>query len=171
MYTKTGGIIMRIYITVLLTFVMSYMSAEPIDGKVISVIDGNTFEILTKDKEKVTVMLFDADSPELGQAYGTEAKSYAEKSLLKKKVKVEIKGKDRWGNKLAKITLKGNVDFSEQIIKSGLAWVGLKHQKLASLKNLEDNAKSATLGMWQSDEIVSPWIFRRKQTMLQAKSR
>lgn len=150
---------------------MSGVFADSIEGKVTSVIDGNTFEVLTKDKEKVRIMLFDVDSPEIGQEYGDQAKSFVEKLILKKKVKVEFKGKDRWGNKLAKVSLKNGDDLSEKMVKSGLAWVGLRHQKIASLKKLETSAKDNTLGMWQNDEIVSPWVYRRKQTMLQAKSR
>lgn len=155
----------------LLSFTISGVWADTLEGKVVTVINGDTFEILTKDKEKVKVMLFNADSPELGQEFGKEAKSFVEKLLLKKKVKVVMKGKDRWGNKLAQIKLKNGDDLSEKMIKAGFAWVGLKHQKLNSLKSLENSAKNKSLGLWQGADFVSPWVYRRKQTMLQAKSR
>jgi len=166
-----GGTPMKTIYILLLTFISSVVSAETIEGKVIDVIDGNTFEVLTKEKEKIIFMLFDVDSPEIGQEYGEEAKSFVSKLALKKKVVVNTKGKDRWGNKLAQISLKNGDNLSELLVKSGLAWVGERYQSIASLKTLENTAKCSTLGMWQSDEIVSPWVYRRKQTMRQAKSR
>ena len=153
-----------------LTFLIT-SQAETLEGKVVSVVDGNTFEILTKDKEKVKVMLYDVDSPELDQPHGKEAKVFVEKLLLKKKVKVELKGKDRWGNKLAGIQLKNGSDLSTELVKSGFAWVGERYQKLGQLKGFENSAKDKKIGMWQNQEIVSPWVYRRKQTMLRAKGR
>ncbi|MEL7004255.1 MAG: thermonuclease family protein [Bacteroidota bacterium] len=162
---------MRTVYIVVLAFLTYAVSAETIEGKIIDVIDGNTFEVLTKEKEKITFMLFDVDSPEIGQEYGEEAKSFVTKVVLKKKVIIKTKGKDRWGNKLAQISLRNGDDLSEILVKSGLAWVGERYQSIASLKTLESTAKDNTLGMWQSEEIMSPWVYRRKQTMLRAKSR
>ena len=75
-------------------------------GKVVAIEDGNTIEIETKEEGIIKVMLSEADCPELTQEFGEEAKAFTTDLIYKKKVIVEMKGKDRWGNKLAIIKLK-----------------------------------------------------------------
>src|SRR6218665_1714492 len=73
---------------------------EEIAGKVVTVIDGNTIEMVTAENEKYKIMLHGIDSPELEQQYGDKAKKYLEKLILDKLVVVKIQGKDRWGTRL-----------------------------------------------------------------------
>lgn len=137
------------------------------EGKVINVIDGNTLEI-DNGEEVVKVMLKEADCPELSQEFGKEAKAFTEKLLLKKKVQVELKGKDRWGNKLAIVSYKNSRLLHEELIKNGLAWVPQNEDN--SLQALALQARESKTGLWQKEEPIPPWIYRRKQTMMQPKS-
>lgn len=140
-------------------------------AKVIRVIDGNTIEILTEDKEVYQVILKDVDSPELGQEFGNEAKKFTENLLLKKKVTVEMKGKDMWGNRLVGITLKNGKSVEVELLQAGLAWQNKLKSKNAELTTMEQNSKENKLGLWASDNPIAPWIYRRQQTMVVAKSR
>lgn len=148
----------------------SFLQAQEFSAKVVSVIDGNTFEIIDTDKEKVKIMLSMVDAPELGQPFAEEAKAFSGKLLLKKKVTVEYKGKDFFGNKLAKITLKNGEEVHKLLLSEGLAMV-MERKKDAELLALQEKAKSGKVGLWIAEEIVTPWVYRRKQTMMQAKSR
>lgn len=137
-------------------------------GKVIAVEDGNTIEVETKEEGVIKVMLSEADCPELTQQFGEEAKAFTEDLVYKKKVIVEMKGKDRWGNKLAVIKLKNGKTLHEELIKNGLAWPPVK--SASQLASLAEQAKSKKEGLWSAEDPMEPWVYRRKQTMLQPKS-
>lgn len=139
---------------------------ESITGKVKSVIDGNTLEIETKD-EVHTVQLVGIDCPELGQNYGDRAKAHLESLALEKKVEFVIVGKDRWGNRLATVIIKG-VDIRLELLKEGLAWTA-ERNPLPELESVKEEARKKTRGLWKEDNPTPPWTYRRQQTMLQPK--
>jgi micrococcal nuclease len=153
----------------LFVFFIGKSEAEDFVGKVVNVIDGNTFEILNEDNEVIKFMLSEVDCPEIGQELAEEAKAYIEKMVLKKKVIVEVSGKDRWGNKLAIIRLKNGTSVHEALLKEGLAWANEKSS--SEVETLQVIAQQNKKGIWSTHEPTPPWIYRRKQTMLQPKSR
>lgn len=138
--------------------------------KVINVIDGNTVEILTDENEVLKISFKEVDSPEIGQEYGKQAKEFTEALLLKKKVFVEMKGKDMWGNRLASITLKNGKKIEEELLKAGMAWHNTLKSTDASLAELEAITKEKKVGLWENTDPVEPWIYRRQQSMLTAKT-
>jgi micrococcal nuclease len=143
---------------------------ETITGKVISVIDGNTIEVLTSDNQKEKYMLAGVDSPELTQEFGDRARRFLEKLMLEKEVRVSIQGKDRWGNYLAIVMLaKGEVDPRIELLKEGLAWTAEKNPN-PELEKYRIAAQEKGRGLWKQDNPTPPWTHRRQQTMLQAKS-
>lgn len=138
-------------------------------GKVVKVTDGNTFEIEDDNNEIFVLMLSEVDCPELGQLQGNEAKEFTEDLILKKKVAVELKGKDWLGNKLAVITLKNGSILHDELLKNGLGWASKKASDSSTL--LQTNAQQSKVGIWVEVEPTPPWVYRRQQTMMQAKSR
>jgi micrococcal nuclease len=141
-----------------------------ITGKVISVIDGNTIEVLTSDNQKEKFLLAGVDSPELTQEYGERAKKFLEKLVLEREVKVTVQGKDRWGSYLAVIVLvKGDVDPRVELLREGLAWTSEKNP-MPDLESHRVAAQEKGKGLWKQDNPTPPWIYRRQQSMLQAKS-
>ncbi|MBL3654879.1 thermonuclease family protein [Fulvivirga sediminis] len=142
--------------------------AEEFSGKVINVIDGNTLEVLSEDNETIKVLLSEVDCPEEGQRFSEEARRFTMKLALKKKVTVELKGKDRWGNKLAVVVLKNGVNLNNELVSKGLAWAYKAEERLVAL---EQNARDQKVGLWSESEVEAPWIYRRKQTMLAPKGR
>ena len=144
-------------------------ATEVLEAKVLAVVDGNTLEVKSADGEVYTVMLKGVDSPELQQEFGDEARVFLEKLVLKKNVKVALEGKDRWGNRLAVVWLKGVVDLRVELLKAGLAWTA-ERNPLPELENVRKEAQEKEKGIWASDEPTPHWVFRRQQTMLQEKS-
>lgn len=136
-------------------------------GKVISVIDGNTVDVVVSDTETIRVVLTGIDSPEIGQKYGEEAKAALKKILLKKDVKVKLVGKDRWGNNLA-VVMKGSSDPRIELLEKGLAWTAERNPE-AELEKVRLTAQASGLGIWEDENPTPPWTFRRQQTMMQAK--
>jgi micrococcal nuclease len=141
-----------------------------ITGKVVEVIDGNTIQVLTADNQKEKYLLAGVDSPELTQDYGERAKKFLEKLLLDKDVKVQVQGKDRWGNYLAVvILLKNELDPRVELLKEGLAWTAEKNP-VPDLESYRMSAQEKGRGLWRQENPTPPWVHRRQQTMLQAKS-
>ncbi len=145
------------------------IAGDEITAKVISVIDGNTLEVESGLKEKYIIMLAGIDSPELHQEYGEKAKKLLEKLALKKNVTVKFVGKDRWGNYLAEVIIEGKFDPRLELLKEGLAWTA-ERNPLPELEEYRTRAQQKGKGLWKQQDPVPPWIFRRQQTMLQAKS-
>ncbi|HEU5292411.1 MAG TPA: thermonuclease family protein, partial [Cyclobacteriaceae bacterium] len=108
------------------------------------------------------------DSPELGQAYGDHAKDHLEKLTLQKKVTVTFTGKDRKGNQLATVMLRGGVDVRLELLKEGLAWTTEKNP-LPDLESIKEEARQNTKGLWSQENPTPPWTYRRQQTMMQVK--
>ena len=150
------------------TSIISYGEDE-IKGVVTNVIDGNTIEVLSNDNETYKVLLHGVDSPEPGQNYSEQAKRLLSKLLLKKSVTILLHGKDRLGNRLGEIRIEGASDPRHELIKEGLAWTSEK-APLAELESMKEQARIEGKGLWKDENPTPPWIFRRQQTMLQAKS-
>ena len=142
---------------------------EVLSGKIVTVIDGNTVELVAEDNETYKIKLHGIDCPQLGQDYGEKAKRYLEKMLLDKPVSVEMKGKDRWGTRLGVIIIDGELDPRYELLKEGLAWTAEVNPN-PELEGIREKAKEKGKGLWKDNNPTPPWVFRRKQTLTQFKS-
>jgi micrococcal nuclease len=137
---------------------------------VLSVIDGNVLEVRGADGEVQRVSLLGIDCPESGQPYFEKARKVLEKIILNKEVRVEMNGKNRWGHYLAVVTVvKNGVDPRNQLLDEGLAWTSEKNPDPA-LEMIRVKAQEKKRGLWSDEEPTAPWIYRREQSMMQAKS-
>jgi endonuclease YncB( thermonuclease family) len=152
-----------------LTLSASGFAGNVINGKVTSVIDGNTFEMLADDNESYKIMLFAIDSPELGQEFGEKAKKFFEKMILNKNVTVSIQGKDRWGNRLGIALIEGTVDPRYDLLEAGLAWTA-ERDPIQELETIKEKEREKNKGLWKEQNPTPPWIYRRQQTLTQLKS-
>lgn len=151
-----------------ITSLAAQMAQDPIEAKVIEVIDGNTLVAKDENGEEWKVMLAGIDSPELNQQFGNEAKSFLEAKTLKKAVTITLQGKDRWGNRLAVVMLKGKDDLRVELLSKGLAWTS-ERNPIPELEKIRIEAENAKKGIWQEEQPTPPWIFRRQQTLMQEK--
>jgi micrococcal nuclease len=149
--------------------VVAAVAGDVLEGKVVSVIDGNTIEIVATDKQNYRFSLVGIDCPELGQEYGDRAKQFLEKLILNKSVTVAVQGKDFFGNSLAVVKIKGSKDPRVDLLKEGLAWTAEKNPD-PSLDSYKAKAQEKGIGLWQSQNPTPPWIYRRQQTMIAPKS-
>ncbi len=151
-------------------FVAEYSFAqEKIHGFVKEVIDGNTLIIRTADREDYKVLLHGIDSPEPGQHYADQSRKMLEHLILNKAITIVFHGKDRFGNRLGEIRIDGAPDPRHELVKAGLAWTSEK-ALIAELETLKEEARQKNLGLWQEANPTAPWIYRRQQSMVEAKS-
>ncbi len=150
-------------------FVHSLHAADEIEANVIAVKDGNTVTVQLADGEKIEVLLFGIDSPELGQPHGKSAKAFLEKMVLKKKVTVAFHGKDRTGKRLAVIVLSNEDDPRVELLKEGLAWT-LERNSPPELEPYIRWAQAKKKGLWVEESPTPPWQYRREQSMVAPKT-
>jgi micrococcal nuclease len=130
------------------------------NGTVISVTDGDTIVVLKEDKTSVKIRLEGIDCPEAKQDFGTKAKQATSQLCFGKNVTVVKSGEDRYGRTLAMVYV-GKLCVNEELIRQGLAWHFKKYNKDPELARLENEARTAKIGLWSMGNAVAPWEFRR----------
>ena len=148
--------------------VTAFANGREIKGQVTEIQDGNTLTVKSVENELYTVVLFGIDCPELDQKYGSKAKKCLERLMKNQKVTVQVIGKDRLGNYLGVVTTDKNLDPRIQLLEEGLAWTSEK-EPIADLENYRVIAQQKGKGLWKEKEPTPPWVFRKQQSMLQAK--
>lgn len=132
-------------------------------AEVISVIDGDTLEVL-HDGKPLKIRLYGIDSPEKGQSFGTKAKSQLSSLVFSKIVTVEKKDVDRYGRTVADLALTDGTNINREMVKSGYAWWFEKYAPGdQNLKTLEAEARAAKRGLWADSNPQAPWNLRQQK--------
>ena len=139
---------------------------EETKGKVVSVLDGNTVEVLTVEGERHKILLFGIDSPDSGQNFSDHAKTLLTKLVLNKDITLVLRGKDRTGTRMGEIQIPGAHDPRHELIREGLTWTTENNPEWEMLK---EHARNQGLGLWSEEHPMPPWLYRRQQSMMQAK--
>ena len=121
--------------------------------KVITVIDGDTFQVVTRKGKQLKIRLRGVDCPELLQKNGPEAAQFVSKLIHKKWVKLRTHGRDRYGRTVGDIHC-ANGDIAVLLVKAGWAHV-LKNR--SSLRVYEIGARLSRKGLWNQWWITKPW--------------
>ena len=155
---------MRFLIPIALAFIGS-ASAELLTGTVTSVHDGDTLTLQTGTEQK-KIRLAGIDAPELKQLFGPESRDALRQAVLNQSVAVDINKQDRYGRAVGKVLLNGE-DVNLKQVSAGLAWVYTDYIKELSVEDrqryraAETAANDAHLGLWQDEEQVAPWTYRK----------
>ena len=138
-------------------------AAESIEGKVVSVADGDTITVL-KDKEQIKVRLHGVDAPEKAQDFGTASRNFTSDLCFGKEVTVEVKDTDRYGRKVGIVTVPDGRVLNHELVKAGLAhWYEAYARNDTQLEALQEEARSAKRGVWSRPDTVAPWDFRKEK--------
>ena len=143
-----------------LSLVASVLSAHTTIENIF-VVDGDTVKG-NIDSKRITIRLVEIDAPEMDQPFGVESKRFLKKLIENKKVTLISEGKDRYGRTLGELFVNKD-NINETMVKSGFAWVYDRYVKSSLLYSYQDEAKSKTLGIWQSENPIAPWVWRRKK--------
>jgi micrococcal nuclease len=136
--------------------------AQTFIGKVISVADGDTIEMLV-DGKKVRIRLFGIDSPERGQAFGTKAKEFTSSQCFGKVVRAVVQSKDRYGRYVAEVYLSNKESLNVRIVQAGFAWHYKHYSNSPLLAKAEAQARLKRKGLWKDAQPVPPWEWRKKK--------
>jgi endonuclease YncB( thermonuclease family) len=94
---------------------------RPRQGRVVSVVDGDTLDVVLERGRKVRVRLVGVDAPELDQPLGREALHFLQQLVGRRQVTVRLVGRDRYRRRLGFVQHDG-ADVSEALLRNGMAW-------------------------------------------------
>lgn len=140
--------------------------AGTIEGRVVSVADGDTVTVLDADKVQHKIRLSGIDAPEKKQPFGQRSKESLSDLVFNKTVMVDTDKKDRYGREVGKI-LVGGIDANLEQVTRGFAWHYKTYEREQSANDrrlydfAENEAKTARRGLWQDADPVPPWDFRK----------
>ncbi len=133
-----------------------------IEGKVVSVTDGDTIKLKTYKNKVERIRLNQIDTPEKKQPWGKQAKLALSNKIFGKNVKVDIKTTDRYGRLIGTIWFSGK-NINREMVREWHAWVYRKYVKDKSLFDDESYARSRGLGLWalSENQRQAPWKWRK----------
>lgn len=133
-------------------------------GKVIGVSDGDTLKVLRDGTNSVRVRLSGIDCPEKKQAFGQRAKQAASDLACGKAVTVREVGIDRYGRTIGEIMLGDGRSLNHELVRTGFAWWYRQYSPNdAELAALENQARTAKVGLWVDPNPLPPWDYRKEQ--------
>jgi endonuclease YncB( thermonuclease family) len=150
----------------LLALILSTNSANPapgvqkeLDGKVIKIVDGDTFDLLTARNKTYRVRMNGIDSPERRQDFYKAAKDALANFIFHKTVRVQVSGHDR-NDRTIGIAYLQNENINLAMVREGYAWHYRKYSRDTALAAAEMQARQLRNGFWQMKRPVPPWEYR-----------
>jgi hypothetical protein len=70
---------------------------------------------------------------------------------------------DRYGRTVGEVFLPDGANLNKQIVGAGYAWQYKRYSKDPEYGDLEAEARTAKLGLWQDKNPIPPWQWRRGQ--------
>lgn len=133
-------------------------------GLVVGISDGDTITVLRGGREQVKIRLYGIDCPEKRQAWGNRATQATGRLCAGKVVDIQEADIDRYGRTVGIVTLPDGSTLQEILVMEGMAWVWPKYCKLPICQEWsagEATAREAGVGLWQDEEPIPPWEWRR----------
>jgi len=134
-----------------------------LSGKVIRIADGDTFTLLTENKEQVKVRMHGIDSPEKGQDYGQVARQHLSDLIFNKSVFIKQMDKDRYGRIVALVFNEKKQSINEAMLQAGLAWHYKEYDDDPDWDRLEESARKTKTGLWAHAHPIPPWQWRKEK--------
>ena len=137
-------------------------ASHKINGKVVSVADGDTLTILDNNHEQHRVRLAEIDAPEKAQNFGQVSKQSLADLTFGKMADATCSDTDRYGRSVCKVVVDGINVNTEQVAR-GYAWVYAQYaSKFSVLHGYQLKAKADRKGLWSDPKPVPPWEWRRE---------
>jgi endonuclease YncB( thermonuclease family) len=136
-----------------------------VDGKVISVTDGDSFALKSDGGKVFHVRLHGIAAPEIQQAYGPASRKNLSDKILGKDLRVYFKLTDNLARVLGKVII-DEEDVGLEQLRAGLTWSyhlymnELSDEDRVAYEQLAAETKKSKVGLWKDASPVSPWAFR-----------
>lgn len=144
------------------TAVPPTLPVNQFSGKVVSVLDGDTIDVLYNRRAK-RIRFNGIDAPEKGQAFGQKAKQFVSEQAFGKEVTVSTFGLDKYGRTIGDVFLPDGRMLNEELVREGLAWWYREYAPgNVTLEKLEVEAREAKRNLWSHKKPVPPWVYRHR---------
>lgn len=148
----------------LVAFLALLVAAEASLGaekwRVVGVTDGDSITCLTPEKQQVKVRLNAIDAPERGQPFANKSKQALSDMVFGKDVEVEELGTDRYKRTIGQVMV-GELDVNHEMVAKGMAWHYVKYDDSKVLREAQQSARTAKLGLWADPHATPPWDWRK----------
>ena len=161
------------------TFSVSCLAGDVIQGRVVSVSDGDTITVLDADHQQHKIRLSGIDAPEKAQPFGQRSKENLSQLIFGRDVTVEWRKKDRYGRTVGKVMVAEPacreaacpkiLDACHAQIVAGMAWwyrQYAKEQESGDANRYEQSeleARARRIGLWSDPQPTPPWEWRNEK--------
>jgi len=130
------------------------------------VLDGDRIQLKTQLGKILIMKLQGIDAPEIEQPYGKDARDKLVSTLKGKKFWLVGSGLNKKREVIVRAlyTKKGGelVYINDELVKAGYAWWDAQQPtKDKYLKNYQAEAQKKKLGLWEAEDPISPWAWRK----------
>lgn len=154
-------VMLMVWATVVSLLFASPILAHEFSGSVVSVLDGDTIEVL-HDNRAERIRLSGIDCPEKGQAFGKRAKHAASELAYGKDVTIQTHGHDKYARTIGDVILPDGTNVNHTLVKEGWCWWYRKYApRDPMLEGLERDAREGRKGLWADPQPVPPWEWRK----------
>jgi len=156
------------FLLIIATLHTGFAVADTIQGRVVSIADGDTVTVLDSANTQHKIRLMGIDAPEKKMPFGQRSKENLSDLVFNKQVSVEYSKQDRYGRTVGKILING-VDANLEQVKAGMAWHYKQYQReqspdeRVSYSDAEEQARAGRRGLWVDGEPTPPWDWRKQQ--------
>ncbi|HBE40414.1 MAG TPA: nuclease [Bacteroidales bacterium] len=131
-----------------------------VSGKVISILDGDTYDLLVDGNRTILIRMEGIDAPDRGMPFFNVAKQHLAELYFNKHVTIKVNDIDNYGRFISNTYLNDKKDLSQEMIKVGLAWHFKKYNSDPVLSRLEIEARNLKKGLWIDKKPIPPWTNR-----------
>lgn len=147
----------------LLFVVSAQLTAQQVlAGKVVKVIDGDTFDLLSRSNTVYRIRMLDIDTPERGQDFYRVSRQALAARIFSKEVTVRWTRSDRNGRILGTVICQGR-NINLYMVEEGYAWHFKRYSSDIQFAMAEKRARAAKRGLWEGGQPVAPWDFRKRR--------
>jgi endonuclease YncB( thermonuclease family) len=138
-------------------------------GRVVHVVDGDTFDLLVGGRTTYRIRLAGCDTPEPGQPFSRRAKEHLGEVLARRStVTADCYKEDRNGRKVCRVPVAGK-DACLWHLQAGLAWWFERFaneqtpEEIQDYSNAQAKARAARIGLWSDPDPIAPWTYRSQR--------
>ena len=132
--------------------------AQTYSGKIIKVIDGDTF-VFQAAEGNLKIRMLAIDAPEHDQPAGQESKAFLATFENKAGI-LKAESVDKYGRTLAYLFI-DNQNINLLCVRNGHAWHYKQYNKDEAFAQAEKQAKAEKLGLWKEPDPIPPWNWRK----------
>ncbi len=147
----------------LLLFTTLQSPGQKFTGKIIRVIDGDTYVFLT-ETGSFTVRMLGIDAPERDQPFSRESAVFLSKYLNKEAVTV-VNGTDKEDRYMGVLFVNGK-DINLLSIRGGFSWHYKRYSTDKDYAEAEEYAQKSKINIWSLPNPIPPWTWRLKHTSI-----